>query len=143
LWNGSLVVGDGVGFLLAYLVLGALLLGLAVVAVVLRMRQFDVLRAALTDIAARGWIHPAEVPWLVRFPRWGRGVGGARRSGRVHATAVRRYQRLAAEVALANHAVLTGARKPAGPEHTYALLDRMWRLRPFLRLPPAQPPGAW
>ncbi len=143
LWNGSLVVGDGVGFLLAYLVLGALLLGLAVVAVVLRMRQFDVLRAALTDIAARGWIHPAEVPWLVRFPRRRQAVAWARRFGPVHATAVRRYQRLATEVAFVHHAVMTGARKPAGPEHTYALLDRMWRLRPFLRFPPALPPGAW
>ena len=44
---------------------------------------------------------------------------------------------------LGGRVVMTGARKPAGPEHTYALLDRMWRLRPFLRFPPALPPGAW
>lgn len=141
LWNGSIVIGGGVGFLLAYLVLAALLLTLAVVAVVLRGRQLTVLQRALDDIARRGWIHPAEVPWLVRFPRRRQARAFAARYGPAEVDATRRYQRLATEVAFLHDAVMTGRSKPEGPERTYALLDRMWHLRPFLRFPPALPPG--
>nr|WP_255668736.1 PrsW family intramembrane metalloprotease [Aeromicrobium duanguangcaii] len=141
LWNGAIVVGGGIGFLLAYIVLAALLLGLGVTAVVLRMRQLDILARALTDIARRGWIHPAEVPWLVRFGRRRQARVYAAHYGPVAVEAVKRYQRLATEVAFLHDAVMTGVAKPGGPDRTYALLDRMWHLRPFLRLPPALPPG--
>lgn len=141
LWNGSIVVGGGLGFLLAYAVLACLLLGLAITAVVLRMRQLDVLARALGDMARRGWIHPAEVAWLVRFARRRQARGFAARYGPVAVEAVERYQRLATEAAFLHDAVMTGRTKPGGPERTYALLDRMWRLRPFLRFPPALPPG--
>ncbi|GAA2078593.1 PrsW family intramembrane metalloprotease [Aeromicrobium tamlense] len=141
LWNGSIVVGGGVGFLLAYVVLACLLLGLGITAVVLRMRQLDVLARALGDMARRGWIHPAEVPWLVRFARRRQARTFATQYGPLHAEAVERYQRLATEAAFLHDAVMTGRAKPAGPDRTYALLDRMWHLRPFLRFPPALPPG--
>ncbi|MFO6451348.1 MULTISPECIES: PrsW family intramembrane metalloprotease [unclassified Aeromicrobium] len=141
LWNGSIVVGGGVGFLLAYVVLACLLLGLGITAVVLRMRQFDVLTRALGDMARRGWIHPAEVPWLVRFGRRRQARTFATQYGPLAVEAVERYQRLATEAAFLHDAVMTGRAKPGGPDRTYALLDRMWHLRPFLRLPPALPPG--
>ena len=141
LWNGSIVVGGGVGFLLAYVVLACLLLGLGITAVVLRMRQFDVMARALGDMARRGWLHPAEVPWLVRFGRRRQASVFAAGYGPIAVEAVDRYQRLATEVAFLHDAVMTGRAKPGGPDRTYALLDRMWHLRPFLRFPPALPPG--
>jgi RsiW-degrading membrane proteinase PrsW (M82 family) len=141
LWNGAIVVGGGFGFLLAYIVLATMLLGLGVTAVVLRMRQLEILARALADIARRGWIHPAEVPWLVRFGRRRQSRTFAARYGPEAAEAIERYQRLATEVAFLHDAVMTGVAKPGGPDRTYALLDRMWHLRPFLRLPPALPPG--
>lgn len=141
LWNGSIVVGGGVGFLLAYLVLALLLLGLLITAIVLRLRQTTVLHRALTDIAQRGWIHPAEIPWLVRFSR----RREARRFAKVHGPqaleAVERYQRLATEAAFLHDAVMLGHGGPQGPDRTFAVLDRMWQLRPYLRFPPALPPG--
>lgn len=141
LWNGSIVVGGPVGFLVAYGVLFCLLVGLGVLSISLRMRQFEALTRALQDIAARGWIHPAEVVWLVRFNRRRQVRNFAARFGPTEAEAVKRYQRLATEVAFLHDSVMTGRAKPGGPERTYALLDRMWHLRPFLRFPPALPPG--
>lgn len=141
LWNGSIVIGGGIGFLLAYVVLACLLLGLGITAVVLRMRQFDVMARALGDMARRGWIHPAEVPWLVRFGRRRQARTFAARYGPIATEAVDRYQQLATEVAFLHDAVMTGRAKPEAPDRTYALLDRMWHLRPFLRFPPALPPG--
>jgi len=141
LWNGSIVVGGGVGFLGAYAILALLLVGLIATAIVLRLRQARVLERALTDIAARGWIHPAEVPWLVRFGRRRQARVYARQYGPNAFVAVRRYQRLATEAAFLHDSVMLGRARDDGPERTFALLDRMWQLRPFLRFPPALPPG--
>lgn len=141
LWNGSIVVVGAVGFLLAYAVLALLLVALVVTAIMLRVRQTATLSRALTDIAARGWIHPAEVAWLVRFGRRRQARQYARRFGPDALEAVKRYQRLATEAAFLHDAVMLGKAGPQGPDRTYALLDRMWELRPFLRFPPALPPG--
>jgi protease PrsW len=55
----------------------------------------------------------------------------------VAARVVRRYQRLATEMAFLHHAVMSGRSKPRGIERTHALLDAMYVLRPILRFPPA------
>lgn len=141
LWNGSIVVGGGLGFLVAYGVLALLLVALLVVAITLRMRQFGVLSRALDDIARRGWIHPAEVPWLVGFARRRQCRQYAKGFGPDALAAVTRYQRLATEAAFLHDAVMLGRAGAEGPDRTYATLDRMWQLRPFLRFPPALPPG--
>lgn len=141
LWNGSIVMVGAAGFLLAYAVLSLMLIVLVVVAIVLRLRQTATLARALTDIAARGWIHPAEVPWLVRFGRRSQCRRHAKQFGPEAVDAVRRYQRLATEAAFLHDAVMLGKAGPNGTDRTYALLDRMWGLRPFLRFPPALPPG--
>ena len=69
LWNGSLSYGpdSGLGFVLAYLVLAAVLMGVTVLAIVVRMRQVQILERSLAYVADRGWIHPAEIPYLSRF----------------------------------------------------------------------------
>ncbi|WP_313407000.1 PrsW family intramembrane metalloprotease [Aeromicrobium sp.] len=141
LWNGSIVMVGAAGFLLAYAVLSLMLIVLVVMAIVLRLRQTATLARALTDIAARGWIHPAEVPWLVRFGRRSQCRRHAKQFGPEAVDAVRRYQRLATEAAFLHDAVMLGKAGPNGTDRTYALLDRMWGLRPFLRFPPALPPG--
>lgn len=140
LWNGSLSYGpdSGLGFVLAYLVMAALLFAIAVFAIVVRVRQVQILERSLSYVAERGWIHPAEIPYLSRF--------GYRKAARRFAKAnygkdaartVKQYQRLATEMAFLHDALMSGRSKPYGVERTYALLDAMYALRPGLRLPPA------
>jgi RsiW-degrading membrane proteinase PrsW (M82 family) len=142
LWNGSLSYGpeSGAGFVLAYLALGALLLAVAVLAIVVRVRQVRILERSLSYVADRGWIHPAEIPYLSRFGYRRAARRHARKEhGKVAAETVERYQRLATEMAFLHDALMSGRSKPRGVERTYALLDAMYDLRPQLRLPPALP----
>ena len=140
LWNGSLSYGpdNGAGFVLAYLALGALLVAIGVVAIVVRVRQVRVLERSLSYVADRGWIHPAEIPYLSRFGyrkvarRYARGNHG-KEAGRV----VKHYQQLATEMAFLHDSLMSGRTRPKGVERTYALLDAMYALRPGLRFPPA------
>ena len=138
LWNTSISLAGGQGFVIVYLVLGALLLLLTIFAIVVRVRQVRTLERSLAGIASRGWIHPDEIPYLSRFNY----RNAARRYagehyGRAARRVVHRYQQLATEVAFLHHAVVSGRNIPQGVERTYALLDEMYRLRPHLRLPPA------
>jgi RsiW-degrading membrane proteinase PrsW (M82 family) len=138
LWNGSVLLGGGAGFVLVYLALGMVLMAVAILAIVVRARQVRILEQSLTYVADRGWIHPDEIPYLSRF-----GYRKAARRfakehyGKVAARVVRRYQALATEMAFLHHAMMSGRSKPHGIERTYALLDAMYALRPMLRLPPA------
>ncbi len=138
LWNGSLSYGGGAGFLLAYLILAALLVGLAVLAIIVRTRQVRILERSLSYVAQRGWIHPAEIPYLSHFGyrkaarKYAKGEGG-----KVAAQVVTRYQRLATEMAFLHDGLMSGRQIPHGVERTYALLDAMYELRPMLRFPPA------
>ncbi len=138
LWNGSLSFGGGTGFVLVYLALGVVLLAVGILAIVVRVRQVRILEQSLTYIADRGWIHPAEIPFLSRFGYRKRARRHAKEHhGRVAERIVRRYQVLATEMAFLHHAVMSGRSKPRGIERTYALLDAMYALRPMLRFPPA------
>ncbi|WP_375002631.1 PrsW family intramembrane metalloprotease [Aeromicrobium sp. CTD01-1L150] len=141
LWNASLSYGGGAAFVLVYLVLGALLLGLGVMAVVVRVGQVRTLERSLSYVAERGWIHPAEIPYLSRFGHRKAARNHARANyGKVAGQVVTRYQRLATEMAFLHDAIMTGRAKPHGIERTYGLLDEMHSLRPALRLPPALTP---
>lgn len=138
LWNGSLSYGGGAGFILAYLALAALLVAVAVLAIIVRNRQVRILERSLSYVAQRGWIHPAEIPYLSRFSyrkaarRYAKDHGG-----KVAAQVVTRYQRLATEMAFLHDGLMSGRPIPQGVERTYALLDAMYELRPMLRFPPA------
>jgi RsiW-degrading membrane proteinase PrsW (M82 family) len=138
LWNGSLSYAGGAGFLLSYLFLGVVLVVLTTLATIARIHQVRVLERSLRYVAERGWIHPDEIPYLSRF--------SYRRAARRYAEdqfgkpageAVKRYQRLATDMAFLHDAVMTGRTKPHGIERTYAMLDAMYALRPYLRFPPA------
>jgi hypothetical protein len=136
LWNGSLSFGGGTGFVLVYLALGVVLLAVGILAIVVRVRQVRTLEQSLTYVADRGWIHPAEIPYLSRFGYRKKARRHAKENhGRVAAKIVRRYQTLATEMAFLHHAVMSGRNKPGGIERTYALLDAMYALRPMLRFP--------
>ena len=138
LWNGSLSYGGGRGFLLSYVALGVVLLVLATLAILARVRQVRVLERSLHYVSERGWIHPDEIPYLSRFSY----RKAARRYASQHfgtpaGVAVKRYQRLATDMAFLHDAVMTGRTKPNGIVRTYAMLDAMYELHPHLRFPPA------
>lgn len=138
MWNASLSFGGGAGFLLVYLALAVVLLLVAAVAIVARSKQVRVLERSLSYVAQRGWIHPAEIPYLSRFTY----RKAARRFAQEHhgkeaRKVVKRYQQLATEMAFLHDAMMSGRSKPHGVERTYALLDQMYALRPGLRFPPA------
>ncbi|HUS22496.1 MAG TPA: PrsW family intramembrane metalloprotease [Aeromicrobium sp.] len=141
LWNSSLAFGGGQGFFVTYLALAGMLLALAVFAIVVRHRQVRTLERSLQAISSRGWIHPDEIPFLSRFTyRKSARLFARQHHGRVAGKLVRRYQRLATEVAFLHHGVVSGRNIPMGVERTYALLDAMYSLRPYLRFPPALAP---
>ncbi len=143
LWNGSLVIGGGVGFLLVYLVLAALLVGLGTLAIVLRQGQIATLWKSLSYVASyRGWLHPAEVPFLVGFARRRQARGYAKvHRGKPAARAVKEYQRLATRLGFLHDQVMRGKAPRDGIDRVYAVLDAMDEIRPRILLPPALPPG--
>jgi hypothetical protein len=131
-------LGGGTGFVLVYLALGVVLLAVGALAIVVRVRQVRILEQSLTYVADRGWIHPAEIPYLSRFSyRRAARRYAKHQHGKRAGVAIKRYQRLATDMAFLHDAVMKGRTKPGGVERTYALLDSMYELRPHLRFPPA------
>ncbi len=136
-WNGSLLLDDGRNATATYVFLMVpaflLLTGFAVWS---RRREGRVLTAALTDCAQRGFLHPAEIPWLASIParrfarRYAERVGGmpARR-------AMVAYQNEAVELGFLHSRYLRGVPPPdfevIGQEH----VERMHALRPLLLWP--------
>ncbi len=138
MWNASLSYGGGAGFLLTYAALGVVLLCVSVTAIIVRSNQIRILEQSLSYVAQRGWIHPAEIPYLSRFTyRKAARRFALEEHGKEARKVVRRYQQLATEMAFLHHAMMSGRSKPHGVERTYALLDQMYALRPELRFPPA------
>ncbi|RYF10878.1 MAG: PrsW family intramembrane metalloprotease, partial [Deltaproteobacteria bacterium] len=123
LWNSSLSYGGAEGFVLAYLALGGLLFLLGVFAIVVRVRQVRVLESSLAYVSERGWIHPAEIPYLSRFGyRRAARRYAKKHHGKVAFRAVRRYQALATQMSFLHAAMMSGRTMPHGVERTYALL---------------------
>ncbi len=134
-------LSDVAPFLLVYLGMGALLFAVGTLAIIVRVQQVRTLERSLSALAERGWIHPAEIPYLSRFAyRRAARRHAKQEHGRTAGKVVGRYQRLATEVAFLHDAVMAGRTKPHGVERTYALLDAMYALRPALRLPPPMAP---
>ncbi|SDR76554.1 Membrane proteinase PrsW, cleaves anti-sigma factor RsiW, M82 family [Nocardioides scoriae] len=144
-WNGSLVADDGANALATYvfLMVPAFLL-LAGFAIWSRRRERRVLTRALEDCAERGFLHPAEVPWLAgirarRFARrYAETAGGA-----VARRTMVAYQHEAVELGFLHHRYLRGVAPSdfvvLGQEH----VDRMAALRPSLLWPqPTRPTEA-
>jgi RsiW-degrading membrane proteinase PrsW (M82 family) len=140
-WNGSLTLDDGRNAVATYFFLMApaflLLSGFAIWS---RRRESAVLTTALTDAAQRGFLHPAEVPWLSRIParrfarRYAESVGGkpARRT-------MVAYQNEAVELGFLHSRFLRGVPPPDFAELGREHVERMRALRPALLWP--QPSG--
>lgn len=137
LWNGSAYVGDGAFFFVAYLFLMVpAFLVVVALALWVRRREGVMLTRALGDCVQRGFVLPAEVPWLVRLP--------ARRAARRHARevggeagleALRDFQAAAIELGFLHDRYLRGVPPPAFAERGQALVEQLAALRPAVLLP--------
>ena len=96
------------------------------------------LTRALTDAASRGFLAPAEVPWLVRLP--------ARRASRQHARRVggglservmKDYQQQSVELGFLHDRYLRGSAPQDFAERGTVMVQRMAALRPYVSFPPA------
>jgi hypothetical protein len=105
-----------------------------------RRREGGVLTKALTDCAQRGFLDPAEIPWLSRIParrfarRYAEKVGGqaARRT-------MVAYQTEAVELGFLHSRYLRGVAPPGFAALGQGHVERMRALRPGLLWP--QPTG--
>ncbi|MGH8963989.1 MAG: PrsW family intramembrane metalloprotease, partial [Actinomycetes bacterium] len=141
LWNGSLFLGGGQFFVLAYvfaMVLAFLMfVGFAVWA---RRREGQMLTRALNDCAARGFLGYHEVPWLVRLPARRESRRFAKEHGGPEALrAMREYQQQAVELGFLHDRYLRGTAPPDFAERGQAMVDHMSALQPNVRFP--QLPG--
>ena len=131
-WNGSIFLGGGEGFVLTYLFVMVpgffLIVGFAIWT---RRRESILLTEALTDCARRGFIDPAEIPWLVRLP--------ARREARHYAEAVggrgarstmAEYQQQAIELGFLHSRFLRGTAPHDFAQRGQYFVDAMRELRP-------------
>ncbi len=136
-WNASLLLDDGHNAVATYvfLMVPAFLL-LSGFAVWSRRREGAVLTAALSDCAQRGFLDPAEIPWLSRIParrfarRYAERVGGpeARR-------AMVTYQNDAVELGFLHSRYLRGVAPPDFARLGQDYVDQMRALRPGLVWP--------
>ena len=141
LWNAALLIDSGRNALASYLlVMVPAFLLLVAVAVWVRAREGRILTAALGDCARRGFLEPAEIPWLVRLPA--RRVSrryAERAGGRPARRAMVAYQRESIELGYLHHRYLRGTPPPdfaaLGQEHVV----RMAALRSSLVWPPSRP----
>ena len=140
-WNGSLMLDDGRNAVTTYvfLMVPAFLL-LSGFAVWSRRREGAVLTTALTDCSRRGFLDPAEIPWLARIParRFARRYA-ERAGGKPARRAMVAYQNAAVELGFLHSRYLRGVPPPdfalIGQEH----VEVMRALRPVLLWP--QPAG--
>ena len=139
-WNGSTLLWKGLGFPLVYVGFMVPLFGLAVYVSLRALRgEARVVRAALADGARLGWLHPAEVHWLVRFGDRSAARRYVRKvAGKEAVTALHAYQRTAAELALMHDRVRRDRAPKDGPDRVRAQLQRLHSWRPFVVLPPLQ-----
>jgi RsiW-degrading membrane proteinase PrsW (M82 family) len=136
-WNASASFGGGQLFVLTYVFAMVpaflLLTGFAIWA---RRREGKMLTRSLADVAARGLIDPAEVPWLVRLParrasrRYARSHGGP-----VAERVVREYQQQAIELGFLHDRYLRGTPPPDLAERGAAMIARLRALRPYVGFP--------
>ncbi len=136
-WNGSAFLDGGRFFVLTYLfamVPGFLVLvGLALW---FRVREGGILAAAMGDLARQGYIHPDEVPWLVRLPaRRSARNNAAVRGGPTAARLMREYQQQAIEFAALHNRVLRGTAPQDFADRGALMAHRLAALRAHLMLP--------
>ncbi len=137
IWNGAAFFGGGQYFVLTYLFLMVpaflLLAGFASWA---RAREGRMLTRALTDVAGRGFLSQAEVPWLVRLPA----RRASRRYARLHGgplseRVMREYQQQAIELGFLHDRYLRGTAPADFADRGTVMVRRLDALRPFVLFP--------
>lgn len=105
LWNGSAMLGGAGAFLNMYfLVMVPIFIGVLLVVLWQRRREYAIIAAALPDMVQERWIAPSEVDLLTSLPgrrKWQRAV--RRESGRRAARAVATYQASVTALAFLRH----------------------------------------
>jgi RsiW-degrading membrane proteinase PrsW (M82 family) len=136
-WNGSAFLSGGQFFVLTYLL--AMVPGFLVVvglAIWFRVREGGILSRAMSDLSRHGYVHPDEVPWLVRLPaRRSARHNAALRGGPQASSLMRDYQQQAIELAALHHRVLRGTAPKDYPERGALMAQRLAALRYHLMLP--------
>ena len=146
LWNGSAFFGGGQYFVLTYVfaMVPAFLLAVAF-ATWARRREGVMLTRALGDAADRGFLAPAEVPWLVRLPARRASRAYARRQGGPAAERVmREYQQQAVELGFLHDRYLRGTAPADFAQRGTEMVRRLEALRPYVLFPqPAAQASPW
>jgi RsiW-degrading membrane proteinase PrsW (M82 family) len=142
-WNASAFFAGGREFALTYVFAMVpaflLLVGFAVWA---RKREGKMLTRSLDDAARRGFLHPADVPWLVRLParrasrRWAREHGGPEAEH-----AMREYQQQAIELGFLHDRYLRGSAPSDVAERASVMVRRLAALRPHVEFPRVPTPA--
>jgi hypothetical protein len=137
-WNASAFLDNGHYFFLTYLcamVPGFLLM--VGFALWVRHREGVMLGGSLSDLARRGYLSPAEVPWLARLParRTARQDAG-RRGGPLAEQLMTDYQRQAIELAALHHRVLRGTAPADFQQRGVFMAQRLAALRANLGIRP-------
>ncbi|MPZ63674.1 MAG: PrsW family intramembrane metalloprotease [Propionibacteriales bacterium] len=140
-WNASAFLGEGWTFLATYAVgmmpALAFVLGLALW---VRRREGRVLAAALADCAARGWLHPDEIPWIASLSHRATARSYAKiRHGRPTARAVKEYQQAVTELGFLHDRILRGSPPKGHLALQAAIRGRIAMWRPNVVLPPPLP----
>jgi protease PrsW len=140
-WNASAFLDGGHLFVLTYVVAMVpaflLLVGFALWA---RSREGRMLTRSLIDVANRGLLDPAEVPWLVRLParrasrRLARGYGGP-----LAEKVMREYQQQAVELGFLHDRYLRGTAPDDFAARGAAMVQRLRALRPYVGFPSPVP----
>lgn len=146
IWNGSTMVAQGAGFLVAYLVVMLpALVGLVALATSARRKEGVMIQRALTDCAARGWVSTADITVAGNMAARRAARRTARlRGGKPAAQLMETYQNDLAALAFLHDAVLTSP-PPPDPKVAARVGELLWRtqvLRPYaLPLGASGPPG--
>ena len=136
-WNGSLMLDNGRNAVATYVFLMIpaffLLTGFAVWS---RRREGQILTAALSDCSQRGFLDPAEIPWLARIParRFARRYA-ERAGGKPARRTMVAYQNEAVELGFLHSRYLRGVAPDDFAQVGQAHVERMRALRPHLLWP--------
>jgi protease PrsW len=137
LWNASAFFDGGSLFVLTYVFAMvpafALLVALAVWA---RRREAAMLVTSLQDLAGRGVIRRADIPWLARLGGRRAARAYAGQTGGPHAERLMgQYQQEAVELAYLHHRYLRGTGPRDAVQRGAAMVQRLAALRPYVRFP--------
>ncbi|GAA1428744.1 hypothetical protein GCM10009616_09140 [Microlunatus lacustris] len=146
LWNGSTYYGtEGFSTVYGAIMLPALVVLLAV-AIWARVREGQMLTAALVQTTALGWTRPEEIRWVARLGDRVSSRGYARQhGGRPAAEALRAFQQTLTEIGFLHLRALAGSAPPDVNQRMLGLLQHAQALRPWVILPPTagRPALAW